>query len=68
MKNLKAATVKKEWKMPEFYLIDSVEAKHIAANEGTFTKSVPIGGGSFKLYAGGGTTFTTNHKISSVNS
>jgi hypothetical protein len=68
MENLKTPTIKKEWKKPEVYLLDSVEAKHIAANEGTFTSSVPIGGGSYRLYAGGGTTFTTNHKISSVNS
>jgi hypothetical protein len=68
MENLKTPTVKKEWKTPEVYLLDTVEAKHLSANEAYFTKTSPNGIGGYKFYHNNNFLGTAPVKLSSVNS
>jgi len=60
---------KKEWQAPDFYLLDSpVNAKHLGSNEAYFTKTVPIGNGSYKFYHNNISQGFGPTKLSSVNS
>ena len=60
---------KKEWKTPDFYLLDSpVNAKHVGSNEAYFTKSVPIGFGSYRFYHNNVSQGFGPTKISEINS